>query len=269
MRVEQFVRNSLVVSVIWLMWTLLTLTGSVKATIESGLYEQITKLLPIGISIITASASIYLNFLKKPKVERLSFNPQIGKAEFAEQIIKRFGAESPALKALDYVTEKMCRATGYTRYNGDDYYVHPIAVAKILMDNTDADVNTVAAALLHDCVEDLPDCTVDLIRAEYNAEIADTVDLVTKKKVIDYSRREEMRSYINAISANRSATLVKIADRMNNNSTMSNRDENKKAEKTDETRALYVPFAENAAKADKLNESFYETAVKFFKQDIK
>ena len=62
---------------------------------------------------------------------------------------------------------------------------------------------------------------------------------------------------------------LKVADRMNNNSTMANRDEDKKAAKTDETKALYVPLAEGAAKNDPKNAAFYTTAVKFFKQDIK
>lgn len=268
-RAEQFWRNSLVVIIIWLMWTLLTLTGSVQAMVESGLYDQITNLLPIGISVITASASIYLEFIKKPKEELLSFNPQIGKGEFAEQLIKKFGKENKAVKALDYVTEKMNKATGYTRYSGEDYYVHPIAVAKILMDNTDADESVIAAALLHDCVEDLPECTYELILKEYGHDIANTVLLVTKKKDVDYSQRENMREYLDAISLDRSATLVKVADRMNNNSTMANRDEDKKAAKTDETKALYVPLAEGAAKNDPKNAAFYTTAVKFFKQEIR
>lgn len=269
MRLEELLKNVLLVAVVLTVWALLTVTGSVQATVESGIYERITGLLPICISIITAGASLYVEFIKKPKDDRLSFNPKIGKSEFARLLEKRFGADSKTLQALDYVTKTMNRENGYTRYGGEDYYVHPIAVAKILMEHTDADGDTVAAALLHDCIEDLPFCTYDVIADMFGDKIAHSVELLSKKEDVDYRDGRAMKEYLGAISEEKCATLVKIADRMNNNSTMENYTDERKASKTDETRAFFLPLAEKAAKTDRNNASFYELALKFFAQDVK
>ena len=268
-RAEQFVRNALIITVVFLCWTLLALTGSIKAIVEASLYDKITKVLPILISLVTVSVLLYNNFIKKPKVEYLRFNPKPSKSDFRKEIISKYGENSVALKALDYVTENMNLKKGYSRYNGDDYYVHPIAVAKILLDNAVCTETTVAVALLHDCVEDLPQCDEDFLKNEYGEEIAHKVMLVTKKQGIDYGLSSNMSEYLDAISEDRDSSLVKTADRMNNNSTMENRSEEKKKSKTKETKEQYLPFTEKAMERDKNNTGFYELARTFFAQDIR
>ncbi|MGX8705255.1 MAG: HD domain-containing protein, partial [bacterium] len=65
------------------------------------------------------------------------------------------------------------------RKSGDPYFSHPCAVAVILTDLM-MDANTIAAGLLHDCVEDVEGCTLDFIRETFGEEVAVMVDGVTK-----------------------------------------------------------------------------------------
>ena len=65
------------------------------------------------------------------------------------------------------------------RKSGDPYFCHPCAVAIILTDLM-LDATTIAAGLLHDCVEDVEGCTLDGIRAQFGDEVALLVDGVTK-----------------------------------------------------------------------------------------
>ena len=268
-RAEQFIRNGLVITVIFLCWVLLVLTGSVKAIVESSLYDKITKVLPIIISIITVSVTLYNNFLKKPKIEYLQFNPKPSKEDFRKELITKYGEDSASVKALDYVTENMNSKKGYSRYNGDDYYVHPIAVAKILLDNAVCSETAITVALLHDCVEDLPQCDEEFLRAEFGDDVAKKVMLVTKKQGIDYSLSKNMTEYLDRISGDVDSSLVKTADRMNNNSTMENRSEEKKKSKTKETREQYLPFTGKAMQNDPDNKEFYELSRTFFSQNIR
>lgn len=315
LRFAQFLRNVLVVFVIWLAWTLLILTGSVKAIIEAGMYEKVTKILPIGISITTASATIYLNFIKKPK-DMIRYDPRIEKDDFKKLLQKRFGNDCKSVMALEYVFEEMNVTKGKKRYNGEDYYVHPFAVAKILFDNAWSDDALITAALLHDCVEDIKDCTAEKIVNDYGGagaaekalgtEISEIVSLLTKdltvkRKVIDgteekeivehqgknYKDYEVMKKYLDRIlgtldgdqfgnderkysdKVHEKATLIKIADRMNNNSTMSEKDSHTKLFKTMETKDMYQPFVKEASERYTKNKHFYEIATEFFKQEVK
>ena len=78
-----------------------------------------------------------------------------------------------------------------------------------------------------------------------------------------------MRAYLEDISKNISATKIKIADRMNNNSTLNVCTKEKKQYKTVETQKYYLPFARKASDKDRENIEFYEKAAKFFEQEIK
>lgn len=264
-----FFRDFLVVVILCIIWSALVYIGTLEALDGGNLYEKATKLMPIGLSMITVSILLYNNFLKKQKVERLNFQFDIDKDEFIEKLREDYGTDSKALKAADYVMEEMNAKKGYRRYSGEDYYVHPLGVAKILMDEVKADDETVTVALLHDCIEDLPECNYDKIQAEYGERVADRVKLLTKIQGVDYKEYANMKEYLDKISENYVASLVKIADRMNNNSTMTNSSDAKKENKYKETKKYYLPFIDSLRKKNSgISEEFLELAEAFFKQEI-
>ena len=78
---------------------------------------------------------------------------------------------------------------GQQRLSGEDYVQHPVAVAKILSE-MEGDAPTLAAALLHDVVEDT-NIKLEQIRAEFGLEIAKLVDGVTKLSRIEFRSRVE------------------------------------------------------------------------------
>ena len=164
----------------------------------------------------------------------------------------------------------MSREKNMLRYSGEDYYVHPIAVAKILLDNTDASDTVIATALMHDCIEDVPGCTYETVKKLFNgkAEIADAVLTLSKEKDKDYDEPANMNAYLGAISKNKTCALVKIADRINNNSTMDNRTEADKAAKTKETKEYYLDLVYKVMPTDEQNRVFYKMAEEFFGQEI-
>lgn len=311
---EQVICSVLIIVVIGLVWALLILTGSIETVFKANTYEKVTKLMPICISLITVSVLIWNNFLKTPKEVHISFDLRADTAELRKKLRVMFGNKSEAVKALDYVTKHMTRENGYSRWNGDNYYVHPIAVASILLDHTDTpDDDEIAAALLHDCAEDLiksgeegrnysaedyKEYTSDYINNEeyapkyidnlfkrqeayleyisvaFNDNIRNIVEFVTKGyekngDPKDYRKEEVMKAYLENISKNISATKIKIADRMNNNSTLTVCTKEKKQNKTLETQKYYLPFARKASDKDRENIEFYEKAAKFFEQEIK
>jgi len=268
-RLAQFLRNSLVVIIVWIAWVLLIISGCVQFVIDLGVYDKAIAIIPIVISIVTPALDFQKQSStseKKPKM--VKYDPRIPLDDFKKELARNFGEKARSLKALDYVTEKMSKENGMTRYNGEDYYVHPIAVAKILLDNTDADDDTVAAALLHDCIEDIDECTYDLIELNYNEKIAKLVQLVSKEKGKDYDDPAVIGQYIQNICTSIPATMIKIADRINNNSTMDNRTEADKAEKTKETKTYYKQLVYFAMPNDVSNRKFYRMAEEFFEQDI-
>lgn len=89
-------------------------------------------------------------------------------------------------KAMDYAAEMHANQF---RESGEPYITHPIAVANILFD-LGLDYSTIAAALLHDCVEDTP-ATEEEIKKLFGEEIAGLVSGVTKLDKIAFKSKEE------------------------------------------------------------------------------
>ena len=197
-----------------------------------------------------------------------NFDKRVPIPDFKRELTERFGEDSISLRALDQVTATMDKGHGYTRDNGEDYFVHPIAVAKILLDYTTADDKVIAAALLHDCIEDVPECTYGSVEAEYGETVAHYVMLVTKDDDVDYHVYENMRSYMLNICSCIPAIMIKIADRMNNNSTVSHRSAEYKARKTKETQEHFMILIETALPTDVQNREFYLIAKEFFEKDV-
>jgi guanosine-3',5'-bis(diphosphate) 3'-pyrophosphohydrolase len=135
---------------------------------------------------------------------------------------------------------------GQTRRTGDPYVCHPIAVAQILA-TYGLDTATLAAALLHDVVEDTEISLEDLER-EFGAEIALLVDGVTKLDRIKFSSREEqqaatIRKMAVAMAKDIRVLLIKLADRTHNMRTLDPLPEEKRRRVASETLDVYAPLA--------------------------
>ena len=106
---------------------------------------------------------------------------------------------------------------GQKRKSGEDYITHPLAVARILADLGSGPA-TIAAALLHDTVEDT-DYSIEQLRADFGDEVALLVDGVTKldrMKFGDTAQAETMRKMVVAMSKDVRVLVIKLADRLHN-----------------------------------------------------
>ena len=110
------------------------------------------------------------------------------------------------------------------RKSGDPYFVHPCAVAIILTDLMQ-DTTTIAAGLLHDCVEDVEGCTLEGVQQAFGNEVALLVDGVTKLSQLNFANREEaqaetLRKMFLAMAKDIRVVLIKLADRLHNMRTL-------------------------------------------------
>lgn len=142
------------------------------------------------------------------------------------------------------IAEKAHR--GQKRSSGEDFIVHPVQVAHILMD-LGLDADTVAAGLLHDVIEDT-DVELDELREEFGSEIAMLVDGVTKLGRIEYKNKEErqaesLRKMFLAMAKDIRVIIIKLSDRLHNLRTLEYVDEDKQREKAHETLEIYAPLA--------------------------
>jgi GTP pyrophosphokinase len=135
---------------------------------------------------------------------------------------------------------------GQMRQTGDPYIVHPLAVAEILA-GYGLDCRTLAAALLHDTVEDT-DLTLERLREEFGDEVTMLIDGVTKLDKIKFSSREEasaatIRKMAVAMAKDMRVLLIKLADRTHNIRTMDPLPEAKQQRVASETLDVYAPIA--------------------------
>ena len=136
---------------------------------------------------------------------------------------------------------------GQTRKSGEEYFVHPVYVASIITELM-IDPPTIAAALLHDTVEDCPDVDLQLIQSEFGDEVARLVDGVTKLSRLDFADREEqqaesLRKMILAMSKDIRVVLIKLADRLHNMRTMKYQPMDRQVAISRETLDIYAPLA--------------------------
>ncbi len=133
---------------------------------------------------------------------------------------------------------------GQKRKSGEPYITHPVAVAQILAD-LGIGAKTVAAALLHDTVEDTA-YTLDQVRADFGDEIAMLVDGVTKLDKVKYgdsTQAETVRKMIVAMSKDIRVLIIKLADRLHNARTWGFVPAEKAERKATETLEIYAPLA--------------------------
>ncbi len=130
------------------------------------------------------------------------------------------------------------------RRSGDPYITHPIAVATILAE-LGMTVPTLAAALLHDTVEDTG-YSLDALREDFGDEVARLVDGVTKLDRVAYgqaSAAETVRKMVVAMARDIRVLVIKLADRLHNMRTISFMPAAKQEVKARETLEIYAPLA--------------------------
>ncbi|MFZ2556108.1 MAG: HD domain-containing protein [Minisyncoccia bacterium] len=183
--------------------------------------------------------------------------PKLGflrsKAEDKEQFFARieeiFPLNDQRYILIDKAYETAKRAfRTKTRDGGERYFEHLRAVALIVlvyMRVRDADI--IAAALLHDVVEDIPSWTHKRLTSEFNPHVADVVWWVTKPPLTRGSTKDDVdRKYHRRLrKAPRDAVIVKMADRLHNLMTIWNQDPKRIARKISETRDFILPLAED------------------------
>ena len=135
---------------------------------------------------------------------------------------------------------------GVCRRSGEPYICHPLAVARLVLD-LGMDTESIAAALLHDVVEDTPTTLADLTAA-FGEEVALLVDGVTKLTKIQFSNIEELqaenlRKMLLAMSRDVRVMIIKLCDRLHNMRTGDAWPEQKRRDKARETMEVYAPIA--------------------------
>ena len=146
-------------------------------------------------------------------------------------------------RAFQYADEKH---KTQLRKSGEPYIIHPLAVAEIVAE-IGLDTDAIAAALLHDCLEDTDANYADLVRL-FGEPVAELVEGVTKLTRVQYSTTEEqqmenLRKMFMAMAKDIRVILIKIADRLHNMRTMQFQTPAKQISKSMETMEIYAPLA--------------------------
>ncbi|NNN18804.1 MAG: bifunctional (p)ppGpp synthetase/guanosine-3',5'-bis(diphosphate) 3'-pyrophosphohydrolase [Acidimicrobiaceae bacterium] len=135
---------------------------------------------------------------------------------------------------------------GQIRASGEPYFVHPYGVARIVA-SLGVDEITIAAALLHDSVEDT-NVSIDELSALYDPVVATIVDGVTKLDRLSFESKEaqqaaSMRKMLLAMAKDPRVLVIKLADRLHNMKTIGALPEWKQRRTAQETLDIYAPLA--------------------------
>ncbi|HUG32272.1 MAG TPA: bifunctional (p)ppGpp synthetase/guanosine-3',5'-bis(diphosphate) 3'-pyrophosphohydrolase [Acidimicrobiia bacterium] len=135
---------------------------------------------------------------------------------------------------------------GQERKTGHPYITHPVAVAHMLA-QYGLDAPTIAAAFLHDTVEDTP-LTLAQVQQDFGKEVAELIDGVTKLDRVRYSNREQaqaasIRKMVVAMARDVRVLIIKLFDRLHNMRTVDALREAKQIRVARETLDVYAPLA--------------------------
>lgn len=173
-----------------------------------------------------------------------------------DPILERYQAleEKVLAYAPNIDTKKLYNAFTYAdrmhskqmRRDGTPYITHPLAVADIVAD-LKLDIDSLCAALLHDCIEDTGATHEDIARL-FGEPVAELVEGVTKLTQIKYvtledKQMENLRKMLMAMSKDIRVVMVKLCDRLHNMRTMQYQTPKKQREKSRETLEIYAPIA--------------------------
>jgi GTP diphosphokinase / guanosine-3',5'-bis(diphosphate) 3'-diphosphatase len=133
------------------------------------------------------------------------------------------------------------------RKSGEPYILHPLAVAKIVVQEIGLGVRSTIASLLHDTVEDT-DITIEDIRSDFGNEIAKIIDGLTKISYVEENanttqQAENFRKVLRTLLDDARIILIKLADRLHNMRTMQSMKREKQLKISSETSFLYAPLA--------------------------
>ena len=154
-----------------------------------------------------------------------------------------FSEEERLYKAYTYA---QTAHAGQKRASGEPYFIHPCAVANILMD-LGLDEATIAAALLHDVIEDTP-ATAEDIQREFGSEVLGLVDGVTKLEKIVFKSQEDadaenFRKIFVAMAKDVRVIIIKLADRLHNMRSLNFLSHERQQRMASETLEIYAPLA--------------------------
>ena len=169
--------------------------------------------------------------------------------------------------AFDYAYKKHF---GVKRITGDDYITHPLSVAIILTD-INADAECLAAALLHDTVEDT-DSTKEEITSLFGENVALLVDGVTKINRLHFSTTSEQvaanqRKILVGLSEDVRVIIIKLADRLHNLRTLYVMPEEKQKKKARETLEILTPVADRLG-INKIKNELEDLSLRYLKPDV-
>ena len=136
--------------------------------------------------------------------------------------------------------------TGQKRASGEEYFTHPCAVAQILIDLR-MDSNTIAAAFLHDVLEDTPVTQQD-IKNEFGDEVLELVEGVTKLDKIEFKSQEEeqaenFKKIFVSMAKDIRVVIIKLADRLHNMRSLNFLSKERQLKMARETLDIYAPLA--------------------------
>lgn len=135
---------------------------------------------------------------------------------------------------------------GQLRKSGEPYITHPLAVAVIVAE-MQLDVDSIAAAILHDVVEDCG-VSVETLEKEFGKEVGLLVEGVTKLKKLQFTSRDEaqvenLRKMFIAMAQDLRVMLIKLADRLHNMRTLKSQPREAQIRIAQETMDIYAPLA--------------------------
>lgn len=158
------------------------------------------------------------------------------------------------------------------RKSGEPYILHPIAVARIAVEEIGLGVTSAICALLHDTVEDT-EITLEDIRREFNNNVARIIDGLTKiSNVVDIKgdstvQAENFRKILLTLAEDPRVILIKLADRLHNMRTLDSMNREKQLKIASETTYIYSPLAHRLGLYE-IKSEMEDLALKFTQPDI-